>query len=86
MQDLTNCDKENSTKNCSQIKNVQEPNKEASEFSFSPRPSLEEIRLDVENFVNERNWQQFHTPRNILLGNVCSYCKYLPVDFHCLFV
>ncbi len=72
MQDLTNCDKENGNKNSTKLKFIQETDVKTSEFSFSPRPSLEEIRADVEKFVNERNWQQFHTPRNILLGKLCS--------------
>lgn len=42
-------------------------------FSFSQSPSLEEIRQRVEKFCNDRNWQQFHTPRNLLLGMMNIY-------------
>ena len=33
--------------------------------------SLEDVRSRVEHFVNEREWNQFHTPRNVALGMVC---------------
>ncbi len=48
-----------------------------STFSFSQSPSLEEIRQRVEKFCNDRNWQQFHTPRNLLLGmmRILIICK-----------
>ncbi|OWF48922.1 dCTP pyrophosphatase 1-like isoform X2 [Mizuhopecten yessoensis] len=39
-------------------------------FRFSEDPSLEKIRELQSIFARERNWEQFHTPRNILLALV----------------
>jgi len=43
---------------------------DVSSFKFSLVPSLEQIRQMQEDFVTERNWEQYHTPRNILLAMV----------------
>lgn len=32
--------------------------------------SLEDLKLKMRNFADERDWQQFHTPRNLLLALV----------------
>ncbi|XP_033743771.1 dCTP pyrophosphatase 1-like [Pecten maximus] len=40
------------------------------EFKFSDDPSLEKIRELMSIFAKERNWNQYHTPRNILLALV----------------
>ncbi|XP_066950178.1 dCTP pyrophosphatase 1-like [Macrobrachium rosenbergii] len=40
------------------------------EFKFSSDLSLEDIRSDQHNFCRERNWHQFHPPRNVLLALV----------------
>ncbi|XP_022341315.2 dCTP pyrophosphatase 1-like [Crassostrea virginica] len=40
------------------------------EFKFSQDPSLEEIREMQAVFCKERNWDQFHSPRNVLLALV----------------
>ncbi|XP_013381739.1 dCTP pyrophosphatase 1 [Lingula anatina] len=40
------------------------------EFSFSDKPTLDDIRKVQHEFCKERNWDQFHTPRNILLAMV----------------
>ena len=40
-----------------------------SRFEFSKEPSMEMLRRRAEEFALERNWQQYHTPRNLLLGN-----------------
>lgn len=40
--------------------------------------TLEDVRQRMEAFVNEREWQRFHTPRNILLaltGEVGELCE-----------
>lgn len=37
---------------------------------FSEEPNLEEIRKTVAEFAEQRNWTQFHTPRNLLLALV----------------
>ncbi len=37
-------------------------------FKFSSKPSLENIRAGLELFCKDRNWEQYHTPRNLLLG------------------
>ncbi|CAI8043994.1 dCTP pyrophosphatase 1 [Geodia barretti] len=40
------------------------------EFRFSRAPSLEDIRVMQSRFAAERDWEQFHTPRNLLLALV----------------
>jgi dCTP diphosphatase len=35
---------------------------------FRPDVSLEDIRVKLEAFAAERGWEQFHTPRNLLLA------------------
>ncbi|XP_041038127.1 glutamyl-tRNA(Gln) amidotransferase subunit B, mitochondrial [Carcharodon carcharias] len=42
----------------------------AEEFTFSPEPNLEQIRRLHADFVNERDWNQYHQPRNLLLALV----------------
>ena len=37
---------------------------------FDPSRSLEDIRQEVSCFAKERNWEQFHSPRNLLLAVV----------------
>ncbi|MCL4135542.1 UNVERIFIED_CONTAM: hypothetical protein GTU68_005907 [Idotea baltica] len=44
--------------------------KETDEFRFSSDMTLEDIRACHRDFCRERNWGQFHTPRNILLAMV----------------
>lgn len=36
---------------------------------FTPR-CLEDLRRELADFARERDWQQFHTPRNLLLALV----------------
>ncbi|XP_051993966.1 glutamyl-tRNA(Gln) amidotransferase subunit B, mitochondrial [Xyrauchen texanus] len=43
---------------------------EAERFNFSADPSLEDIRRMQAEFTDERNWNQFHQPRNLLLALV----------------
>jgi dCTP diphosphatase len=38
-------------------------------MAFTDR-SLEDIRREVAQFADERDWQQFHSPRNLLLALV----------------
>ncbi|XP_055936097.1 dCTP pyrophosphatase 1-like [Argiope bruennichi] len=38
--------------------------------TFSSHPNFEEIRQIQSKFVEERNWDQYHQPRNILLALV----------------
>lgn len=40
------------------------------EFTFSGEPTLEDIRRMLCEFARERNWDQFHSPRNVLLALV----------------
>ncbi|XP_052834081.1 uncharacterized protein LOC106878263 [Octopus bimaculoides] len=40
------------------------------EFKFSLQTTLEDIRQKQEDFCTERNWAQYHTPRNVLLALV----------------
>lgn len=42
----------------------------AEEFTFSPSPTLEDIRRLHKEFSDERDWNQYHTPRNLLLALV----------------
>lgn len=42
----------------------------AGPFSFSPEPTLEDIRCLHAKFAAERDWDQFHRPRNLLLALV----------------
>ncbi len=30
--------------------------------------SLEELRLAIESFIKERDWEQFHSPKNLAVG------------------
>ncbi|XP_056121067.1 glutamyl-tRNA(Gln) amidotransferase subunit B, mitochondrial [Rhinichthys klamathensis goyatoka] len=39
-------------------------------FTFTPEPTLEDIRHMQAEFTDERNWNQFHQPRNLLLALV----------------
>ncbi|XP_045171925.2 dCTP pyrophosphatase 1-like [Mercenaria mercenaria] len=39
-------------------------------FKFSDEPSLEKIRELQQKFAADRNWGQYHTPRNLLLALV----------------
>lgn len=43
---------------------------EGEPFSFSAEPSLEQIRRLQAEFTAERDWSQFHQPRNLLLALV----------------
>lgn len=40
------------------------------EFTFSSNLSLEDVRKIQNNFAKRRNWNQFHSPRNVLLAMV----------------
>jgi dCTP diphosphatase len=39
-------------------------------FAFDKKITLESLRLDQAEFAKERDWDQFHTPRNVLLAMV----------------
>ncbi|XP_043971642.1 glutamyl-tRNA(Gln) amidotransferase subunit B, mitochondrial [Gambusia affinis] len=39
-------------------------------FTFSPKPSIEDIRRMQADFTDERDWNKFHQPRNLLLAMV----------------
>ncbi|XP_037327130.2 glutamyl-tRNA(Gln) amidotransferase subunit B, mitochondrial [Pungitius pungitius] len=39
-------------------------------FTFSPQPTMEDIRRMQAEFTDERDWNQFHQPRNLLLAMV----------------
>ncbi|XP_071944096.1 dCTP pyrophosphatase 1-like [Antedon mediterranea] len=40
------------------------------DFQFSKRTTLDDIRHLQNTFAKERNWDQFHQPRNLLLAMV----------------
>ncbi|KAM7312754.1 dCTP pyrophosphatase 1 [Ixodes scapularis] len=42
------------------------------DFSFGNSLSLESIRKVQEEFSKERNWDQYHSPRNILLAMIAE--------------
>ncbi|KAM6940706.1 glutamyl-tRNA(Gln) amidotransferase subunit B, mitochondrial [Xenentodon cancila] len=42
----------------------------AQRFAFSPEPTLEDIRRKQAEFTDERDWNKFHQPRNLLLAMV----------------
>ncbi|KAL0482559.1 dCTP diphosphatase [Acrasis kona] len=37
---------------------------------FSDSPNLEDLRNSMQNFADERDWEQYHTPRNLMLAMV----------------
>ncbi|XP_037078554.1 dCTP pyrophosphatase 1-like [Pollicipes pollicipes] len=39
-------------------------------FNFSETPTLEDLRASMNQFATERDWNQYHTPRNLLLAMV----------------
>ncbi|XP_035690779.1 dCTP pyrophosphatase 1-like [Branchiostoma floridae] len=39
-------------------------------FTFSQEPTLDQIRAMQNQFARERDWDQFHSPRNLLLAMV----------------
>lgn len=48
------------------------PTNNPSDVSTSPQPwepvTLQSLRTDMQQFSADRNWDQFHTPRNLLLA------------------
>lgn len=44
--------------------------KRADRFTFSVEPTIEDIRRMQAEFTDERDWNQFHKPRNLLLAMV----------------
>ncbi|KAM3624292.1 uncharacterized protein V6R79_021677 [Siganus canaliculatus] len=42
----------------------------AQRFTFSQEPTVEDIRRMQAEFTDERDWNQFHQPRNLLLAMV----------------
>lgn len=42
----------------------------AERFTFSSEPNIEDIRRMQAQFTDERDWNQFHQPRNLLLAMV----------------
>lgn len=39
-------------------------------FTFSPEPTIEDIRRMQAEFTDERDWNKFHQPRNLLMAMV----------------
>ncbi|KAM7009472.1 glutamyl-tRNA(Gln) amidotransferase subunit B, mitochondrial [Tautogolabrus adspersus] len=44
--------------------------KKVDRFTFSAEPTVEDIRRMQAEFTDERDWNQFHQPRNLLLAMV----------------
>lgn len=52
-------------------------------FSFTDNISLEHLRREQADFAQEREWDQFHTPRNLalaLVGEVGELCECFQVS------
>lgn len=62
----------------------------ADDFAFSPDVSLEDVRHAMHKFATERDWAQFHSPRNLLMalvgevGEVAEVFRWTP-DAQCGF-
>ncbi|XP_036373178.1 glutamyl-tRNA(Gln) amidotransferase subunit B, mitochondrial [Megalops cyprinoides] len=52
------------------IRPVQNGLKAPQRFTFSAEPTMEDIRRLQAEFTDERDWNQFHQPRNLLLALV----------------
>lgn len=55
--------------NASQAEEIDKIEKHSA-FTFSDQPSLENIRQMQQEFADERDWNQHHTPRNLFLALV----------------
>ena len=57
-----------------------------SSMAFTGTDTLEHLRLAAERFADDRDWAQFHTPRNLLLavasevGEACDLVRWLGDD------
>jgi hypothetical protein len=51
---------------------------------FSESPNLEELRQSMSKFANERNWEQYHTPRNLVLAMMGEVGELAEVCEHCV--
>ena len=73
MNDITNIEECTKCKN-SHVKETKDTEKNSNmdmaNFKFSEEPTLEKLRSIQSQFVKERNWEQFQTPRNLLLALV----------------
>jgi dCTP diphosphatase len=36
--------------------------------AFSPSPTLEDLRMSMAEFASERDWDKYHTPRNLIMA------------------
>jgi hypothetical protein len=43
---------------------------ETSKTTFDTKPNFEDLRMKLAEFVEERDWNKFHTPRNLVLALV----------------
>ena len=51
---------------------------DASGARFKPDVTLEQIRAEMQQFATDREWDQYHTPRNLalaLVGEVGELCE-----------
>lgn len=59
------------------------------DYPFTPTTTFEEVRADLQQFATERDWAQYHTPRNLALalvgevGEVAELFQWLP-DAQCM--
>ncbi|XP_001636971.3 dCTP pyrophosphatase 1 [Nematostella vectensis] len=58
------------TEGCSPAKMPRSEKAEKPPFRFANKLSLEDIRQKQNKFASEREWDQFHSPRNLLLAMV----------------
>lgn len=56
------------TEGCSHSK--QQNGQTGRRFNFSPEPTMEDIRQMQAEFTEERDWNKFHQPRNLLMAMV----------------
>lgn len=62
--------KENQAANTTSSKSTSSTCETNFEFKFSSEPTLESLGEKLLDFCKERNWQEFHSPRNLLLALV----------------
>ncbi|XP_002742377.1 dCTP pyrophosphatase 1-like [Saccoglossus kowalevskii] len=67
--DTTTCNGQNAFEPPSDIE-IEAKTSTPTEFKFTQEPTLEQIRVMQNNFSKERDFDKFHSPRNLLLAMV----------------
>ncbi|KAK7088772.1 dCTP pyrophosphatase 1-like [Littorina saxatilis] len=63
-------DKETPPAKSARVEENSTNNSEKSAFKFTEGLTFEQLRAKQVHFIDERNWDQFHSPRNVLLAMV----------------